>query len=218
VLPVDLSDSFNEALAVVPNDEWVRWQRHKVRSGETISGIAAHYHTTIDAIRRTNGITGNTIRAGSYLTIPVASKPLSAYSKSADARRAEMQNRVREGSKVEHSVRQGESFWSISRRYGVSVRELAAWNAMAPGDTLSVGQQLVIWTTGTTPTAGPAGNTTTTRKLHYTVRHGDSLYVIANRFRVTVSDLLRWNSIDKNNILRPGQKLTMYVDITRQSS
>jgi membrane-bound lytic murein transglycosylase D len=32
-----------------------------------------------------------------------------------------------------------------------------------------------------------------------------------------VSDLLRWNSIEKNNILRPGQKLTMYVDVTRQS-
>ena len=57
-----------------------------------------------------------------------------------------------------------------------------------------------------------------TRKLRYTVRSGDSLSLIASRFRVSVADLTRWNKIDKNNILRPGQKLTMYVDVTRQSS
>ena len=50
------------------------------------------------------------------------------------------------------------------------------------------------------------------------MRSGDSLSLIASRFRVSVNDLVRWNNIDKNNILRPGQKLTMYVDVTRQSS
>ena len=58
----------------------------------------------------------------------------------------------------------------------------------------------------------------TTRKLSYTVRRGDSLYLIASRFRITVNDLVKWNQIDKNKILRPGQKLTMYVDVTAQSS
>ena len=57
-----------------------------------------------------------------------------------------------------------------------------------------------------------------TRKLKYTVRNGDSLYLIASKFRVTVAQLVRWNNIDKNNILRPGQRLTMYVDVTAQSS
>jgi membrane-bound lytic murein transglycosylase D len=58
----------------------------------------------------------------------------------------------------------------------------------------------------------------TTRKLSYKVRSGDSLYVIANKFRVTIADIARWNKIDTNKILRPGQTLTMYVDVTRQSS
>ncbi|MDZ7644065.1 MAG: LysM domain-containing protein [Woeseiaceae bacterium] len=52
----------------------------------------------------------------------------------------------------------------------------------------------------------------------YTVRRGDSLYRIASRFRISVADLLRWNDIDRNKVLRPGQKLTMYVDVTTQSS
>jgi membrane-bound lytic murein transglycosylase D len=50
------------------------------------------------------------------------------------------------------------------------------------------------------------------------VRNGDSLYLIADRFRISIADLVRWNKIDKGKYLQPGQKLTMYVDVTRQSS
>ncbi len=217
VLPVEVADTFSQALAALPDDERVRWQRHQVRSGETISGIAERYNTTIAAIRSTNGFSGNTIRAGDYLTIPVAAKPLSAYSKSAPARREATQNRERDGQRYEHVVRAGESFWTISRRFGVSVRELAAWNAMAPGDTLSVGQKLVVWSKQAAPAPGPVDRDLT-RKLQYTVRSGDSLYGIAQRFRVTISDLVRWNGISRDKILRPGQRLTMYVDVMQQSS
>jgi membrane-bound lytic murein transglycosylase D len=220
VLPVDVAEAFETALAEVPHNERVRWLRHKVRNGEAISQIAVKYNTTVSEIRAANNLRGNTIRAGHHLLIPVASKPLSAYSKSADARLAKTQNRKRAGNKVEHVVRDGESFWTISRKYGITHRQLAAWNGMAPRDTLPVGRKLVIWTDRetaprTSPTAA-LGNTT--RKLRYTVRKGDSLYLIANRFRVSINDIARWNKLDKSKILRPGQKLTMYVDVTRQSS
>lgn len=217
LLPVDVADSFNEALALVPEHERVRWNRHKVRSGETISEIAEQYHTTLASIRAANGIRGNTIRAGSHLMIPVASKPLSAYSQSADERRTKTQNKKRPGNRVEHIVIAGESFWSIGRRYSVSVRKLASWNGMAPRDTLSIGQKLIVWTSQTAASQAVSSNGTT-RKLRYTVRNGDSLYLIASRFRISVADLLRWNNIDKTKYLQPGQKLTMYVDVTRQSS
>jgi membrane-bound lytic murein transglycosylase D len=211
-LPLDVQETFTAALATVPQKERVRWQRHKIKNGETISEIAEQYHTTLASIRAANGIRGNTIRAGQQ-----ASKPLTAYSQSADARRAKKQNTQRSGNRVDHVVASGDSFWSIGRRYGVGMRELAAWNGMAPRDTLSIGQKLVVWTKQSVPgNAVPSGGTT--RKLNYTVRRGDSLYLIASRFRITVNDLVRWNNIDKNKILRPGQKLTMWVDVTAQSS
>jgi membrane-bound lytic murein transglycosylase D len=217
LLPADVVESFNEALALVPDNERVRWKRHKVRNGETISEIAEQYHTTLASIRSANGIRGNTIRAGSHLMIPVATKPLAAYSQSADERRAKKQNRTRKGNRVEHIVVAGDSFWSISQRYGVNLRSLASWNGMAPRDTLSVGQKLVVWTSQTTAPQALSSNGTT-RKVRYTVRNGDSLYLIADRFRISVADLVRWNKIDKGKYLQPGQKLTMYVDVTRQSS
>ncbi len=217
LMPVDSYDAFSQALASVPQNERVRWLRHKIKNGETLSEIAEQYHTTLSSIRNANGIRGNNIRAGKHLMIPVATKPLSAYSQSADARREKKQNTVRSGKRIEHVVASGESFWSIGQLYGVGMRELAAWNGMAPRDTLSIGQRLVVWTKQSVP--GKALTTSgTTRKLSYVVRSGDSLYLIANRFRVTVNDLVRWNNIDRNKILRPGQKLTMYVDVTAQSS
>ncbi len=224
VMPVAVADQFSAALDQVPPRERVRWQRHKVKNGEAISQIARKYNTTVAALRSANNLRGNTIRAGNYLMIPVATKPLSAYSQSADARLAKTQNRKRAGDKVEHVVQRGESFWTIARRYNVTHRQVAAWNGMAPGDTLSVGKKLVIWTHGAVasaeqPRTSPTdalGNTT--RKLRYTVRNGDSLYLIARRFRVGIDQIAQWNGIDRNKILRPGQKLSLYVDVTAQSS
>ncbi|MCI0518021.1 MAG: LysM peptidoglycan-binding domain-containing protein, partial [Woeseiaceae bacterium] len=217
ILPIGHVEDFQVALQSVPPAERVRWQRHKIRPGETISEIADQYNTPLASIKSVNELRGNTIRAGEYLMIPVAAKPLADYSLSAEQRRNQTQNRSRQGQRIDHIVASGESFWSISQRYSVGMKELAAWNGMAPRDTLSIGQKLVVWTKQVNA-ATAKSVAATTRKLNYTVRSGDSLYLIANRFRISVSDLVRWNKIDKNNILRPGQKLTMYVDVTRQSS
>jgi membrane-bound lytic murein transglycosylase D len=217
ILPVDTAATFTEALAAVPVDERLRWQRHKVKNGEAISQIAERYNVTVSTIRSANNLSGNTIRAGAYLMIPVATKPLTEYSQTADARRDRKQATVRSGNRIEHIVSSGESFWTISRKYNVDMIKLASWNGTAPRDTLSIGQKLVVWTDK--PVAGtPVSSNGLTRKLNYTVRNGDSLYLIASRFRVTVAQLVRWNNIDKNKILRPGQRLTMYVDVTAQSS
>ena len=222
VLPIEVHETFVDTLARIPVADRVRWKRHRVKGGETISEIAEQHHTTIRAIREANNLRSNTIRAGHHLLVPVATQPLSAYSQSAEARLERKQNRQRDGDRIEHIVARGESFWTISRRYGVTTRQLAGWNGMAPGDTLSVGKRLVVWTRNapsaaqaTSPALSPANRT---RKLNYTVRSGDSLYLIAKRFRVTISQIARWNNIDTSRILRPGQRLTMYVDVTSQSS
>lgn len=217
VLPIDVADEFIAALDTVPVKERIRWKRHKVRNGEAISQIAERYNTTISTIRTANNLKGNSIRAGAHLMIPVSTKPMDEYNLSAEGRREKKQNTVRKGNRVEHIVASGESFWTISRRYDVNMNKLAAWNGTAPRDTLSVGQKLVVWTNNAVPASAVSGNGLT-RKLNYTVRNGDSLYLIASRFRIKVNDLVRWNNIDKNKILRPGQKLTMYVDVTAQSS
>ena len=119
--------------------------------------------------------------------------------------------------RIDHVVGNGESFWTISRHYHVDMHKLAKWNGMAIKDPLRKGQKLVVWTkrSSSSKTAGykPAN---TVRPISYTVRSGDSLSRIADRYNVSVNDLHRWNSIN-GKYLQPGQRLKLYVDVTEQT-
>ncbi|MEN7342965.1 MAG: LysM peptidoglycan-binding domain-containing protein [Pseudomonadota bacterium] len=220
VVPIAAAAALQQGLDALPANERMRWTRHRVQSGQTLSHIADRYNITQAAIRDSNNLNGTMIRAGQYLMIPTAVRPLSEYSQSADARLQRKQQRPRGDTKIEHTVRSGESLWVIAKRYGVNTRKLAAWNGLAPGDTLSVGRSLVIWKNGASGTATSPTSTSSarTRTVRYTVRQGDSLSLIAARFRVRIGDITRWNNLDRNRILRPGQKLKLIVDVTRQSS
>ncbi len=219
LVPMARAGSLATALASLPPTERVRWQRHRIRPGDNLGSIAARYGTTVALIKDVNNLRSNNIRAGDDLMIPAARKNLSSYRKSEASRLAAAQQTRRGRDKTLYTVRGGDSFWSIARKHGVGVRELAGWNGMSPRDTLSIGRQLVIWDAKSTSvaTAAPPGDRTL-RRISYTVRRGDSFARISSRFRVSIAQLQRWNkAAARQKYLRPGQKLTVYVDVTRQT-
>jgi membrane-bound lytic murein transglycosylase D len=214
LVPVASAALLSEALASLGERDRVEWSRHEVQAGETLGHLAERYGTTAAVLREVNDISGNLIRIGQPLMIPHAVSDLNAYTQSVEARLERRQNQARDGQRRTHEVRPGESLWSISQAYRVGLRDLAVWNAMAPGDVLSVGRQLVIWSDQVV--AQPAQNERI-RRITYTVRTGDSLSRISTRFRVSVDELLQWNEISPNQYLQPGQRLLLYVDVTEQS-
>ncbi|MGM0476022.1 MAG: LysM peptidoglycan-binding domain-containing protein [Pseudomonadota bacterium] len=222
-LPVNKVGEFKRNLAELPPEERLGWQRHRIRSGESLETIARDYNTTVDMLRRVNNLNSHVIRAGHHLMIPVAVHEESQYTLTEEARTRAIQQRSRNGRKITHTVRAGDSFWELARRHKVSVRELASWNNMAPGDPLREGQQLVIWSradvTARIPTNFSAPHSyATERRVGYTVRVGDSLARVAQRFNVSVSQLRQWNNLEGEQYLQPGQRLTLYVDVTNQAS
>ncbi|WP_370520604.1 LysM peptidoglycan-binding domain-containing protein [Thioalkalivibrio sp. XN279] len=223
LVPVAMAADFHVAIAALPASEHMRWQRHAVRPGDTLGGIARRYDTTVEVLQSVNGLPGTRIRAGAHLMVPTSTRSIADYPLSADNRLADTQARQRAGRvRSEHTVRKGESLWSIARRHGVGHRELASWNGMAPGDTLSVGRTLVVWQAGdkagtAKAAAARPGADPMIRRINYTVRRGDSLYRIANNFRVSVADIRRWNDLDEQRYLQPGQRLVLHVDVTAQS-
>lgn len=232
VVPIAQAESFKASLDALGEDERVQWTRHRIKPGETIGGIAERFATTPAVLRQANGLRGNTIRAGDYLVIPHAVASLASYTQSAAARAERRQSTPQNGERRAHVVRSGETLWSIARDYDTEIRSLASWNSMAPGDVLSVGRELVVWTEPPAQIAaaatsaaslarsdsalGPVANNRI-REITYVVRRGDSLSSIARRFRVTVDKLVEWNADAGGKYLQPGQRLTMFVDVTQQS-
>ncbi len=226
LLPVEHVEQFKLKLAELPPHKRIRWIRHRVRKGETLGTIAQKFHTSIRTIKRINRLRGKTIRAGRSLTIPVASRALREYRLSANQRKSRLQNIPRKGRKVSHIVKQGDTFWDLARYHRVGVRQLARWNSMAPTDRLQAGQKLIIWSRRNNAqssaldveqlSAPPRRNMT--KRIGYRVRPGDSLSRISSKFRVSISQLKRWNrQLKRSKYLQPGQRLTLYVDVARQS-
>jgi membrane-bound lytic murein transglycosylase D len=234
LLPSLAKDKFAANLALLPTTQRISWKRHRIKKGETLSHLAKRYKTTISQLRVLNDLAGTDIREGKHLIIPVSKRELSEYSLSVHQRLARRQATARQGEKHVHRVTAGDTLWDLARRYRVSTRRLAAWNGMAPRDLLKPGQKLVVWIP---PRSTQQGSTQqgasqhvslnrqtgltseAIRKIRYTVRRGDSLSRIAQKFNVRVADLQRWNEkIRERKYLQPGQRLTLFVDVRRQSS
>jgi len=107
---------------------------HRVRRGETLSHIAKRYGTTVSVLVEANaGIRPDRIRVGQRIRVP---SRVQAAASAPAVSRAPRWTRYR--------VRRGDSLWSISRRYGVTVRELQAWNGLGRNSRILVGQSLRI--------------------------------------------------------------------------
>ncbi len=217
LLPVDSADAFADKLARIASENRVNWQHYKVKSGDNLGVIAARHKTSVSAIKQANQLSSNTIRIDQKLMIPMSTRH---YSSSADQRLASTPSSTQgKRSKINYQVRRGDSMWKISRKYHVSIKQIAKWNGLSPKDPLRPGMKLTVWTDSSS--AGRARSvsnplpTQHIRKVGYTVRRGDSLSRIASRFNVNLNDILKWNPLDRPEYLRPGQNLTLYVDVTK---
>ncbi len=147
VLPADRVDRFRSQLAELPPDQRVQWQRHEIKSGETLSHIALRYNTTVPALRTVNGLENDRIRAGAHLVIPGSLRPKQAQVLATDSGQTRWwQNVTKKTTKVVHGVRPGDTLWDLARHYGVSVQQLASWNHISTTDYLQPGQKLVLHT------------------------------------------------------------------------
>lgn len=111
-----------------------------------------------------------------------------------------------------HIVRSGENLGVIAKRYHCYISQLKAWNNLR-GSTIYPGQRLVVY-----PSAPYRSQSTTTTvkkstanlvQGKHTVKYGESLGAIANKYNCTVADLKAWNNL-KGNTIHPNQQLNVY--------
>lgn len=212
LVPVSQHERLMSGIANLPPQERIRVVNHRVRSGETLGSIARRYSLSVDALRSANNLKGNTIRVGQDLVVTEAPARTVASTSPSPVRSAPalaLASSESVGKRGTHVVKQGETLWSIAQSYGVGVEALVSHNDLSRSAPLSVGKTLSIPPVATLAAAGPAASAP--QPVTYTVRAGDTLSQIARNFQVGVADLRSWNNLRSSQVLKPGQRLVMYL-------
>ena len=157
---------------------------HTVKSGETLYSIALRYSVTVQQLVATNRLANpNLIRVGQVLAIPGTGGTTPTPP-----------------SITRHTVRAGETLYGIALRYGVTVQQIVTTNKITNPSLIRVGQVLTIPTRSQTPP---------TTTIKYTVKAGDTLYRIGQKYNTTALAIARANNIANLNLIRVGQVLTI---------
>ena len=195
LLPVEKSQLLSDFLNTSDPATWAEYREYIVKSGDTLSHIAKRYEQTTAQIKITNRLRNDFLRVGQVLRIP----PIGEVAVLTEYKTPPTRTYI---------VSAGDTLSEIAAKHRVSISSLKRANNLT-SNLIKVGQELVI----KAPTSGP--KTTPVRKLNYQVRSGDSLYLIAKRFDLKITDITSWNKLDKNKYLQPGQRLTLYINPLR---
>ena len=136
-IPAGKKETFLANYAAIPPEQKIKWERHEVRKGDTLAGLAKQYNTTPEAIRDINGLRKNRITPGKHVLIPV-----DINSKTQDMSYLTPE----QGSKQQqilYRVRRGETLSRIARRHNVTVADIREWNK-GIGSSVRAGQKIKL--------------------------------------------------------------------------
>lgn len=216
LIPINKSKTFRTKLASISANDRVTWTRYTVRAGDSLLVIARDHNTTVEVLQDVNKISSSFIRVGQQLMIPIAGKSSESYTLSSHQRLLAKQSRApsRNLIKINYDVKSGDSLWSIAQQYKTDTKTLARWNNMGLGDPLFPGKKLVVWLKPDSESTTSSGTRSVVKRVVYTIRSGDSLALVANKFKVSVNDIRKWNpKVGSQKYVQPGDKVTLLVNV-----
>jgi membrane-bound lytic murein transglycosylase D len=217
LLPVDKAEIFAANLENY-DKPLVTWQPYHAKRGEKLAAIASRYGISSLRLQEANGLQLKRGRLGSNQVLLV---PGSGGDRLDNVSFREIKTESEDSGGKIYSVRKGDTLLSIAKRNGVKPEQIKAWNHLR-SNRLALNQKLrlghgvktdakptKVASTSTTKRAGSAK--TPSKQKQYTVRRGDTLYSIAQRFDVDLDDLRRWNKLSHKARLHPGDKVTILL-------
>ncbi|MBT3182810.1 MAG: LysM peptidoglycan-binding domain-containing protein [Deltaproteobacteria bacterium] len=219
---------------------------HKVRRGETAGAIARKHGVKLSQLKKWNGLNKrSTIRAGKKLKIYKKGAIARAPIRLTDTVSSTPSTALRPGNDVHYTLKKGETLGEVATRYGVSTKELMAWNKIKSSKKVRSGKKILIKGTGgeskeTVEASSteidlvkldehmkrddidPVGTRSRRRgggTKYHRVKRGETLGAIAGRYKVKTKELMAWNNIRNPKRVRVGRKLKIKgVAVSAKSS
>lgn len=182
---------------------------YTVKSGDTLSGIASQYNTTVNQIVSLNQLSNpNLIYVGQVLKLKNSQAANSSSSSSSAATTAGT-----------YTVKAGDTLSAIASRYSTSSSTLASLNSLSNPNLIYVGQILKVSSNASTSSStSSSANSNVTTAASYTVKAGDTLSAIAAKYGTTYQTLASANSISNPNDIYVGQVIKVSATATAASS
>jgi membrane-bound lytic murein transglycosylase D len=173
---------------------------YTVRRGDTISGIASRYGVSESALMKANKIrSARQLLAGKRIVIP-------------GGRVVSDQSGINPGESRTYTVKRGDTLGGIATRYKVSIADLEKWNGLSRKKPLYANQSIKV--SAPVSNSGSSGNAApsaeTVKRIHV-VRSGESPGLIAQKYGVSLSNLLSWNNLKSNSVIRVNDKLVIHL-------
>lgn len=203
-LPAGAKDVFEKEIALVPPSERLWWRAVRMENGETVQSIAREYRMTTTSLVAANHLTSDDpLSPDTPLLIPLARPRIVEEPGVRWVRR-----------RYYYRVRPGDNIDLIADHFDVSAYQIRRWNHLR-SSRLARGRRLLVYRlVSVRPPIRrtyPARNTKNgvQRPYYYRVRPGDSISLIADRFKVSAGQIRRWNHLRSSEI-KSGQKLLVY--------
>ncbi len=206
------NDSEEEREAYILSQISIRY--HTVKSGDVLSRIAANNETTVATICRLNGISSkSTLRIGQRLIVRdgvrvAATTPTSAAAAKTGSTTAAPSTKAASttssANKVKYVVKSGDTLSEIATRNNTTTTAICNLSGISRNSRLSIGQ--VLYLPGGS-TSSSSATTTSSNGVYHTVKSGDTLSGIAQKYNTTVSALCSLNGISTRSTLSLNQQI-----------
>ncbi len=193
LLPIGVSDRFITQLESLDENDLVRWDRYKIRRGDSLSRIASRYKIEVAVLKEINGMDDDLIIAGKEIMVPRGS----AW---ADKQSPREQLYV---------VLKGDTLWNISRKFKVSIEDLVLWNELNLEKPLQINQEIKIFSRYERIRQDLPSREL--RTMLYPVKSGDTISRIASKFEISPQKIQEWNEIEDVSKIFPGQVLKLFL-------